>query len=84
MDPAVLPFIGFPVLILVIIAIVFWILTKRKSPWGITFSRKPCPRCGTMPPVVRVPKGLDETIFGGWTCSNCGCKVDKYGRERAA
>jgi hypothetical protein len=34
--------------------------------------------------MVRVPKGMEETLWGGWTCPNCGCKVDKYGRERPA
>ena len=84
MDTDVLPFIGFFVVVMVIVAIVFWILTKQKSRWGITFSRKPCPRCGTMPPAVRVPKSVDEAVWGGWTCPKCGCKCDKYGREHAA
>ncbi len=76
-------FIGLVVVILVA-ALALWILTKRKSRWGISFSRKPCPRCGTIAPMVRVPKGMEETLWGGWTCPNCGCKVDKYGRERSA
>jgi hypothetical protein len=27
---------------------------------------------------------MEEMMCGGWTCPNCGCKVDKYGRKRAA
>jgi hypothetical protein len=25
---------------------------------------------------------LEEMMWGGWTCPNCGCKVDRYGKER--
>jgi len=34
--------------------------------------------------MIRRPKSASEMLWGGWTCTNCGCKVDKYGKERAS
>lgn len=76
--------LAFFAVVLMVGAATLWVLTKRKSRWGVVFSPKPCPECGTTPPRIRTPKGLEETMWGGWTCPNCGCKVDKYGRRRAA
>jgi hypothetical protein len=33
--------------------------------------------------MIRMPASKDEMLWGGWTCSNCGARLDKYGRERA-
>jgi hypothetical protein len=30
------------------------------------------------------PATQEEALWGGWTCPQCGCQVDKYGRERGA
>ena len=59
-------------------------LSKAKSRWGIGALRASCPRCGTRSPMIRKPASAEEALWGGWTCPNCGCKVDKYGRERTA
>ena len=40
-----------------------------------------CPRCGTPAPKTRMPTSLDETLWGGSTCQNCGCNFDKWGRD---
>jgi hypothetical protein len=58
--------------------------TKIKSRWGLGALRPTCPRCGTGFPMIRKPTSSEEAMWGGWTCQNCGCKVDKYGNERAA
>jgi hypothetical protein len=58
--------------------------TKAGGRWGISLSRKSCPRCGTPAPLIRKPASKEEMLWGGWTCRNCGAKLDKYGRERDA
>jgi hypothetical protein len=55
--------------------------TLAKNRWGINFESVACPRCGTPAPRRRVPQSLREELWGGWTCRNCGVRVDKWGRE---
>ncbi len=55
-----------------------------KSRWGVGALQADCPRCRTPLPIIRAPGSLHETLWGGWTCKQCGCQVDKYGRERVA
>jgi DNA-directed RNA polymerase subunit RPC12/RpoP len=56
--------------------------SKARTRWGIGNLVGKCPRCGTTMPAIRTPSSLQEGLWGGWTCPNCGAKVDKYGRER--
>jgi hypothetical protein len=39
-----------------------------------------CPRCGQQLPALRVPATLRQLMWGGWTCPNCGCRMDKWGK----
>ena len=48
---------------------------------GINLEKVKCPKCGTEQPKFRLPKGIKEALWGGWTCEKCGCKMDKYGNE---
>lgn len=41
-----------------------------------------CPKCGEEQPKIRKPKGWQEILWGGNTCKNCGCKMDRFGNER--
>jgi len=62
-------------------AIIFFIqASKNKSKFGINLKRVYCPVCGTKQPVIRIPKNLDQTMYGGTTCPKCGAHLDKYGR----
>jgi transposase-like protein len=72
------------IILLIAVAVVLYRHTKAKGPLGIDLSPKTCPRCGQSLPVIRKPASEEERMFGGWTCQNCGTKVDKYGRERGA
>ncbi len=59
--------------------------SRAKGRWGIGPLRGvKCPRCSTPMPMFRKPTSTQEGLWGGWTCPQCGCKVDKYGNERAA
>ena len=53
----------------------------RKSRWGINLKSLNCPRCNRLMPTIRKPKSMWEALWGGWTCENCGCSMDKWGRE---
>ncbi len=54
---------------------------KGKSDWGINLSLPNCPKCGKKVPAIRKPTSTHQAMWGGWTCSNCGCEMDKWGKE---
>jgi hypothetical protein len=54
----------------VLIVATYFVRKQKKSPrWGT------CPSCGG-----RLPE--PDPAADGWTCTWCGCEVDKHGRER--
>jgi hypothetical protein len=55
--------------------------TVAKNKWGINLEEVSCPRCSKLLPKVRKPRSFRESIWGGWTCPNCGVEVDKWGRQ---
>ena len=40
-----------------------------------------CPTCGMPVPTLRNPTSLRQAILGGWTCSECGTEMDRFGNE---
>ena len=42
--------------------------------------RKACPRCAAELPQYRTPISLKQALWGGWTCPNCGCEIDRQGQ----
>ena len=57
--------------------------TVAKSRWGINLSPpKTCTQCGEKIPLLRRPADAHESAWGGWTCKNCGHKIDKWGNSR--
>jgi DNA-directed RNA polymerase subunit RPC12/RpoP len=55
--------------------------TIAKNKWGLNLRPISCPRCNTPLSMIRRPQNIRQTLWGGWTCSNCGTEVDKWGRE---
>ncbi len=49
--------------------------------FGVNLKSVNCPRCKALQSKIRKPKGWREILWGGYTCKNCGCKMDKYGVE---
>ena len=41
-----------------------------------------CPKCNMVQPQLRKPADLHETLWGGWTCGNCGAKMNRRGKLR--
>jgi hypothetical protein len=55
-----------------IAVLVFALLSpRRKGP--------ECPDCGETVPRFRTNQR--QRWWGGWTCANCGCEVDRYGKK---
>ena len=40
-----------------------------------------CPDCGEPFPKFRKPSRTKQALWGGATCSHCGCEVDGRGRK---
>ncbi|MCO4747573.1 MAG: hypothetical protein KC912_22420 [Proteobacteria bacterium] len=52
--------------------------------WAMAQPEKNCPDCGQLLP-NRGPKRTGRQIFfGGWTCQNCGCELDRHGKKLSA
>jgi hypothetical protein len=89
-------FIWVVALVLVCVLLAIEIQTKYKSGnWGrhlnairSIFSSNSiaqgvgCPTCGCEHRAFMTPATLSEIVSGGWTCSNCGTRVDKWGHTR--
>jgi hypothetical protein len=56
-------------------------LWPRSGKLGINTKTVCCPRCGRKAPMLRIPANLRQALWGGWTCRQCRCEFDKYGRE---
>jgi hypothetical protein len=53
---------------------------RRRGNWGINFKSPACTECGEPVPLVRKPANWRQALWGGWTCSQCGFELDKWGR----
>jgi ssDNA-binding Zn-finger/Zn-ribbon topoisomerase 1 len=57
-------------------------IEKTSGRFGLNIAQRTnCPKCGGILPVLRNPKTMKQALWGGWTCPNCGIKVDKWGTE---
>jgi hypothetical protein len=59
-----------------------YFVRKTSQRRGIGMFGAVCPRCAELLPMARKATSFREAWWGGWTCQNCGCKVDRYGKER--
>lgn len=51
---------------------------------NIKLRSQPCPRCGQVLGEKKPgARNMTQVIWGGWTCPECGCDVDRHGKERA-
>ena len=72
-------------LISVPLLVVMIYFVRRKHQYrGIGLFGAVCPRCASRLSKDREAASFWEAVSGGWTCQKCGCKIDKYGRERAS
>jgi hypothetical protein len=77
--------IGFAVVMFgtLLIGLVFVIRDsmRRRGKWGVNGAPTFCPNCGDAAPTVRKPASFPQALWGGWTCKECGCEFDKWGRR---
>lgn len=59
--------------------VIIILMSRIKGKLGINIERVNCPRCFTEMPSLRIPTSLKQTMWGGWSCKNCGSELDKYG-----
>jgi len=51
-----------------------WYLVKKINDAG------GCPECHTPAPQYRKANSWRQALWGGWTCENCGCDMDRRGK----
>lgn len=56
-------------------------MESNQNKWGINLDKVLCPECGSKQPALRIPKNLEQLVYGGWICENCSCKMDKHGKK---
>ncbi len=55
--------------------------TIFKTRWGINTARQSeCPSCHKTYGQIRIPRNLRQTLWGGFTCDQCGVETDKWNR----
>ena len=70
-------------LIIGLISILLINIIGERRKFGINLTPPNCPKCGQKVPVFRQPASLNQALWGGWTCADCGCEMDKWGAEKA-
>ena len=48
---------------------------------ALLLPRKHCPDCRALLPAVRKPVDMRQAMMGGWTCPQCGCRIDRRGKK---
>ena len=65
-----------------VLVLTFGILSFTKSKWGVNLRSLVCPNCGHKAGSrIRIPANERQALWGGRTCENCGCEMDKWGRK---
>jgi len=57
------------------------ILKNRLKLSEVNLKKTQCPDCGLEQPKVRKPKNLRQAMWGGNTCLECGCEMDRFGKK---
>jgi len=52
----------------------------KSSKLAVNLKVVSCPKCGKAQPKISKPKNLKQDMWGGYTCKNCDCEMDKYGK----
>jgi hypothetical protein len=71
---------GLPLLAVLAMFVMTIVDTVRgRGRWGINLKGAVCPQCHTAAPTMRIPKNARQAMWGGWTCTQCGLEIDKWG-----
>jgi hypothetical protein len=70
---------GLGVLLVIVIGKAFNLRIFEGKRMGLNLARGlTCPKCSAPLPTVRKPQNLNQALWGGWTCKNCGSEFDKW------
>jgi hypothetical protein len=70
---------GLGVLLVIVIGKAFNLRIFEGKRMGLNLKRGlKCPSCHAPLPMVRRPQNLNQALWGGWTCKNCGNEFDKW------
>jgi hypothetical protein len=68
------------IIVAVVAVMMLWAAKVQKQ----VNERGGCPTCGIPVPMFRTPTSLRQSLWGGWTCVNCGTEMDREGQELRA
>ena len=54
---------------------------KIKDVSEVNLNKVHCPDCGKEQSKVRKPKNWRQAMWGGNTCAECGCEMDRFGNK---
>jgi hypothetical protein len=63
-------------LLLAVFTLVVISTIRRKGRFGINLQKVLCPKCGSAAPAIRQSANLSQTLWGGWSCPQCGIEID--------
>jgi hypothetical protein len=70
---------GLGVILVIVIGKAFNLRIFEGQRMGLNLKRGlKCPNCYAPLPTVRKPQNLNQVLWGGWTCKNCGSEFDKW------
>jgi len=56
-------------------------MIKLLENFSIVLKRLKCSNCETELNYFRFPKNVKQFLWGGYSCSNCKCELDKFGNK---
>ena len=76
----------FPSIAIAFLPLIVFDTLRRKGRWGFNLKSVDCPRCGTRQKKANFSlwqwrPNQRQWFWGGYTCKNCRCKMDKWGNE---
>ncbi|WP_425614118.1 hypothetical protein NA78x_003979 [Anatilimnocola sp. NA78] len=55
-------------------------MSKFMERFGINLRAVHCPECGRKLRFLRMPTSLRQMCWGGYTCRDCNCEIDRWGQ----
>ena len=74
-------YIAVGVILVGVVSLAMGIIKKIKKVSEVSLKKALCPDCGAEQPRVRKPKNWRQALWGGHTCSSCGCEMDRFGKK---
>ena len=63
-----------------VVVVILLLMSYRPRRKGGTMALR-CPDCREALPPLREPHGIQQMLWGGWTCGKCGAELDRMARK---